>query len=60
MKLSRTIRIVLWVLILSLATIGVPLAGAVPLVFKKEDETSFTTELVEERQKPEQSGECIF
>ena len=55
MKLPKAIRIVLWIIILLLASTGVPLAGQVPLIFKKEDETNFTTELVEERQDSDET-----
>ncbi len=59
MKLPRWIRITLWVSIILLAALGVPLAGALPINFKKDNESLITTEQVEERNEDDEQ-ECLF
>ena len=50
MKLPKWVRISIWITVILLASVGVPLAGALPLHFKKDDESVFTSELVEDRE----------
>jgi hypothetical protein len=60
MNFKKLLRILMWCAIIIIASVGVPIAGALPMTMKKDDEPPVKIELVLETEEEEQDIDHHF